>query len=83
MMHEGLLWFDDDPTHDLPAKVRKGADYYRRKIGRDPTFVVVNLTTPGAGVLTVVDGIEIDVARNVLLNHLWFGRHADDESEAT
>jgi hypothetical protein len=41
-MNDGMLWFDNDPSTSLPAKVVRAADYFRRKYGRDPRICLVH-----------------------------------------
>lgn len=66
-----MLWFDDDPKRDLPAKVQRAADYYRGKYGREPTVCQVH---PSAGKLPErVGGISLVASALVLPGHLWLG----------
>ena len=70
-MHIGLLWFDDDPKRDLPAKVQRAADYYRGKYGREPTVCEVN---PSEGhVPERVGRISLIASSRMQPNHLWLG----------
>ncbi len=70
-MEVGMLWFDDNPGRDLPAKVQRAADYYRQKYGRVPTVCQVN---PAEGPLPDrVGGISLRRSSTVLQGHLWLG----------
>jgi len=71
-MFTGMLWYDNDPTTALAAKVQRAAEYYRRKYGAAPDTCVVNpamLTEPPlqAGAVTV------RASRAILPGHLWIG----------
>lgn len=70
-MEIGMLWFDDDPKRDLPAKVQRAADYYRGKYGRMPTACQVN-PIEGTG-SERVGGIAVERSTKVLPSHLWLG----------
>ncbi len=41
-MNIGMLWFDNDPKIELAAKVRRAAQYYRTKYGKNPTLCYVH-----------------------------------------
>lgn len=70
-METGMLWFDNDPRSDLPAKVIRAADYYQKKYGKKPEICFVH---PSAVNETQrMDGIEIRGSKMVLPNHLWIG----------
>jgi len=71
-MKTGMLWFDNDPSTDLPAKVRRAAGYYSGKYGKSPTlcFVALNFKNPPA----TVDGITIKPNRAILTDNLWIGQ---------
>ena len=78
-METGLLWFDNDPTRELTAKIEDAARRYKEKFGAVPNTCYVNQTA--------VDGSEIRVplkaaqngvlrvvpASNILLHHFWVG----------
>ena len=72
-MIQAMLWFDDSPTTTLEGKIRRAADYFRKKYGRDPNLCVLNHKMPGALEIETVDEIAIDTSRIVLPNHLWIG----------
>lgn len=78
-METGMLWYDDDKQCTLEDKVRKAAEYYRQKYGRNPTLCLVNpklavVTRPGNGSsLKQIDAVELRTAQNILLHHFWIG----------
>ncbi len=41
-MNYGMLWFDNDPKTELPAKIEKAASYYKKKYGQTPDVCYVN-----------------------------------------
>ena len=71
-MRTGMLWFDNDPKTDLPAKVIRAAAYYQKKYGCSPNLCFVH-----PSMLSVepkrADGIELRPSRQVLPNHFWLG----------
>jgi hypothetical protein len=82
-MNIGMLWFDNDPKTELPAKVERAAAYYRNKYGRTPTLCFVHPSmisslkiqgSENGGFQS--NGVEIRSARTVLPNHLWIGVNA-------
>ena len=71
-MNIGMLWFDNDTTTDLAAKVRAAADYYRVKYGKAANLCFVHpsmLNEP----LQTTEGIEVRTLHWVLPNHFWIG----------
>jgi hypothetical protein len=49
-MNIGMLWFDNDPKADLPAKIERAAKYYQNKYGKRPTLCFVHPShLPGNG----------------------------------
>jgi hypothetical protein len=73
-MITGMLWYDNDPTTPLAAKVQKAAEYYRKKYGAAPDACVVNPSSIPEGGLTQVEPIAIRASRMILPGHLWIGR---------
>lgn len=71
-MHTGMLWFDNSSS-SLAAKVRKAAEYYKKKYGRDADLCLVNPSMVGDQNPEPVDGITIRAYRPVLPGHLWIG----------
>lgn len=72
-MHVGMLWFDNDTKSSLPEKVKRAADYYRRKYGEVPDLCLVNPAMLEKG---NVEGTEVKVetAADIQPNHFWVGR---------
>jgi hypothetical protein len=71
-MNIGMLWFDNDTKADLPAKVQRAAEYYKRKYGRDPNLCFVHPSMI-ASPLKPTNGVELRTSQSVLPNHLWLG----------
>jgi len=78
-MQTGLLWFDNNPSRELAAKVQDAAGRYREKFGAVPTTCYVN-----EGALGVQDrvvslpnapgkALRLIPASNILPNHFWIG----------
>jgi hypothetical protein len=71
-MSTGMLWFDNDPKLDLPAKIKRATEYYQKKYGQKPDLCFVN---PSA----VSDrapkgtGVEVQTNQMILPNHFWLG----------
>ncbi len=71
-MKTGMLWFDDDPKTDLPAKVQAAAAYYHKKYGKAPNLCLVNpavFPLPAGAAC----GVDLQPSPLVLPNHLWLG----------
>lgn len=71
MMHVGMLWLDDDKNRSIEDKIKRAADYYRKKYGRAPELCLVNVR-----VLTEdrkIGSIQVQPAKNVLPHHFWLG----------
>jgi hypothetical protein len=72
-MKVGMLWFDEDPTRSLDARIDRAADYYQRKYGARPNLCMVHPQTMaqesrgGQGELTVRS------SKSVLPNYFWLG----------
>ena len=79
-MFTGMLWYDNDPTTALAAKVQRAAEYYRRKYGAAPDTCVVNpamLSSPPGPVEgeppLLTGAITVRASRAILPGHLWIG----------
>lgn len=71
-MRTGMLWFDNDPKTDLPAKVERAAAYYQKKYGTSPNLCFVHPSMIQAEAQRA-GAIELRPSRQVLPNHLWLG----------
>ena len=71
-MNIGMLWFDNDTTTDLVAKVRAAADYYRVKYGQAANLCFVHPSMLSESLQTT-EGIEVRTLHWVLPNHFWIG----------
>ena len=74
-MNIGMLWFDDS-SRSFAEKVRRAADYYKEKYGREPTLCLVNPETWDTSADKSLS-VEMRQARVVLPNHFWIG--VDDD----
>lgn len=84
-MKIGMLWFDNDPQEDIPAKVGRAAKYYRAKYGKNPTlcFVHPSMLRSSPAVKEdqtdegdpgfVAAGVEVRTNQTILPNHFWIG----------
>ena len=73
-MQRGLLWFDDDPSRDLGAKVTRAARRYRAKFGMVPNACRVHPSAlRGKGKTITVSGITVEGLSSVLRHHFWLG----------
>ena len=71
-MQTGMLWFDNDKKTTLTIKVKKAADYYRKKYGRSPDLCMVNPSMiPKEKVKS--GKITIRPYQPILPGHLWIG----------
>ena len=72
-MNTGMLWFDNDPQTELPEKVQRAADYYRRKYGTRPNLCLVN---PSAldGEKAAGAAIEVEGEAGIQPHHFWVGQ---------
>ena len=68
-MNIGMLWFDNDPKHDLSIKVNLAAEYYQKKYGKRPDLCCVNPSMVDSSKVA----IEVRPLKTVLPNHLWIG----------
>jgi len=74
-MDIGMLWFDDS-SRSFAEKVRRAADYYKEKYGREPTLCLVNPQTWDDAEPKKLP-VEMRQARLVLPNHFWIGVEDD------
>ena len=90
-MKEGLLWYDDNPKHNLAEKVGRAARRYRQKFGTPPDVCYVHPSALSDG-QACLDGRqaggsngkvrkvgEVRVASlpSVLRHHFWVGREEE------
>lgn len=70
-MRQGLLWYDDDPKHDLAAKIRAAKHAYQARHRHAANTCYVH---PSALPRTrVIAGIRVVPKHNVLRHHFWIG----------
>jgi hypothetical protein len=70
-MDIGMLWLDADSSRTFEEKIKRAADYYRRKYGRQPELCMVN-SRQLAGEQQV-GPVQVVPAGNVLPHHFWLG----------
>lgn len=68
----GMLWFDNDPKRDLPAKVARAAKYYYDKYHHVPDTCLVHPAALPAGE-AMVSVIKVKTDKYILPGHLWIG----------
>ena len=71
-MSTGMLWFDNDPKLDLPAKIQRAMDYYQKKYGQKPDLCYVNPSALDDKPLRGA-GVEVQTNQMILPNHFWLG----------
>ncbi len=71
-MNYGMLWFDNDPTTELPKKIEQAASYYRKKYGKAPNICYVNPSML-SNENTKSKQIEIKSTPTIMPHHLWIG----------
>lgn len=71
-MNAGMLWFDNDPQTDLPAKIDRAAKYYRKKYGEIPNLCFVHPKMVGE---SKVNGttLHVETSETILPFHFWIG----------
>ena len=70
-MHTGMLWFDDTQS-TLDTKIKKAAEYYKKKYGRTPDLCLVHPNMMQDSVLES-EKITVRAYRPVLPGHIWIG----------
>ncbi len=71
-MQAGMMWFDNDKSTSLAAKVTKAAAYYRKKYGRTPDLCMVNPKMLDEKV-KIEGNITIRPYQPIVTGHLWIG----------
>ena len=71
-MQAGMLWFDNDKKTTLGTKVKKAAEYYHKKYGRDPNLCMVH---PSMLAEKTIEENKIAILpyQPILPGHLWIG----------
>lgn len=70
----GLLWFDDDPSTTLQAKIRRLKHHYQKKHGVTPQLCYVHKSSLNEEKERTIDGIKIRTRKSVLPHCFWIGR---------
>lgn len=74
-MKVGLLWFDNNPRHNLAEKIGPAARRYRQKFGTSPNICYVHASTLGGNGRTAQVGtVRVTTSPTVLPHHLWIGQ---------
>jgi len=71
-MKLGLLWFDDSPERDLPAKIAPAIRRYCEKYGAAPDTCCVHVSVIDDE--QQVGGVRVIPLPTVLRYHFWIGR---------
>jgi len=96
-MKVGLLWYDDDPGHDLAEKIGRAARRYRQKFGTSPNICYVHRSAlspstssgqapqgeTGNGKVQKVGGVRVSPSPTVLRHHFWLGREEKQHGQRT
>ena len=78
-MQTGLLWFDNNPSRELVAKIEDAARRYHAKFGVPPDTCYVNQAALQGQELSIPLGMaqgrvmRVVPASNILLHHFWVG----------
>lgn len=72
-MDIGMLWFDDDGKRNTAEKIKRAAEYYKAKYGREPVVCYVHPDLLDNGKEGQVGLIRIIGSRTVIKNHFWLG----------
>ena len=70
-MNVGMLWMGADKKRPLIEKVKRAADYYANKYGRQPTLCMVNAASLSEKMR--VGSVLVEPSKTVLLHHFWLG----------
>ena len=74
-MKVGLLWFDDNPKHNLTEKITRAAKRYCEKHGTAPDVCYVHKSALGGNGQTAQIGqIQVETLPSVPPHHLWIGQ---------
>ncbi len=73
MMDLGMLWYDDDKTRPLAAKVARAVDFYRAKYGEQPTVCYAHKLTLGADAPAAVGVVKLRADGAVVAGNFWIG----------
>lgn len=71
-MNVGMLWLDTNKKRPLAEKVRRAADYYAEKYGREPELCFVPPTDLEEE-KQQIDEIVVKPDKTILPQHLWLG----------
>ncbi|MEA2007998.1 MAG: hypothetical protein U9O54_02675 [Chloroflexota bacterium] len=84
-MNTGMLWFDNDNSTTISAKIERAIKYYQKKYDRAPNICYLNpQTLNGAdygntqkakekGKELILGEIKVQKTSLVLPNHFWIG----------
>ena len=79
-MEVGMLWFDNDSSLDLKARVDRAAQYYTGKYGNNPNLCFVHPSMimkderKDSDEQTFTAGqVEVRLTNSVLPHHFWIG----------
>ena len=72
-MKVGMLWFDEDQTRSLNARINRAAEYYSRKYGARPNLCMVHPQTMAQESEARHEGLTVCSSNSVLPNYFWLG----------
>ena len=72
-MESGWMWFDDDPSRDLQAKVLRAAAEYEAKFGQAPNTCFIHPSALGSKRRARINGIAVRPRTETLRHHFWLG----------
>ena len=72
-MKVGMLWFEEDQTRSLAARISRAAEYYQRKYGARPNLCMVHPLTMEQEEQAAQEGLKICSSNAVLPNYFWLG----------
>ena len=79
-MNIGLLYFDDNPKHDLTRRVVDAAKRYKAKYNAVPEVCYVHPDTDTEG-LNKIGRVEIRKRSHILRHHFWIGREQHEKDQ--
>lgn len=72
-MLSGMLWFDNDKSASLTAKVDRATAYYRQKYGQRPNICFVHPQMVADQPAEDKPAVAVEVSKDILLHHFWIG----------
>ena len=77
-MMSGMLWFDNDKSASLSAKVDRAAAYYRKKYGQRPNICFVHpQMVADQSAAGEKPAVAVEASKDILLHHFWIGNRQE------